>query len=167
PQTRVEPKGEPGVSQQVHAKLAGTWTVEKTFSLPNRPATKTVGEAVQTMTHGGRFLQCEVTFDGPAGKTTGTGVIGFDPATGRFTRVWYDSRQTKMSFRQSKSTFDGAKIVLEAVDVDGPPARQSRTETTLSADGGRIVHRQFNPGTDGSEHLLMELVLTRKPATRR
>jgi hypothetical protein len=82
--------------------------------------------------------------------------------------TWYDSRQTRRrSVRARASSSDGSTIDLEAVDVDGPPARKSRTETALSAGGGRIVYRQFNPCTDGNEHLLMELVLTRKPAPRR
>lgn len=166
PQSRVEPKGEPGVGQQFLARMAGIWDVEKTFSLPGRPATTTTGEAVQTMTHNGRFLTCEFTFNGATGKSTGTGVIGFDPASGLFTSVWYDSRQTKMSFRQSKAGFDGSKIVLEAAGVDGPPARKSRTETVLEADGNRIVHRQYNPTPDGKENLLMQLILTRKPAAK-
>lgn len=162
-----ERKGEPGVGQQFLSKLAGTWKVEKTLTLPGKLAVKTTGDAVHTMTHGGRFLQCEFTFDTSAGKTTGTGVIGFDSASGQFTSVWWDSRQTKMSFRQSKGKFDGSKILMQAVDVDGPPVRKSRTETSLSSDGGRIVHRQFNAGTDGSENLLMELILTRKLVDQR
>jgi len=43
----------------------------------------------------------DATFDGPGGKTTGTGLIGFEPETGKFTSVWIDSRQTRMSLRSA------------------------------------------------------------------
>ena len=48
----------------------------------------------------------------------------------------------------------------------GKDGRQSRTVTRLEEDGAKIVHRQYAVGPDGSERLVMELVMTRKPAAR-
>jgi hypothetical protein len=120
------------------------------------------------MVHGGRFLRSEFTFGSGKDATTGTGLIGFDPATGRFTSVWTDSRSTRMSVRQSRDKFDGEQIVLLGVAPDGGPVRPSRTVTKLEDNGKRIVHRQYSAAADGGgqERLVMELVLTRRAAAK-
>src|SRR5262252_869295 len=120
------------------------------------------GECRQTMIQDGRFLQSEFTFHAPAGKTTGLGLIGFEPETGKFTSVWVDSRQTRMSLRQSAEKFDGTQIVLFGKELDGKEGRRSKTVTKLEDDGKKIVHRQYGVNADGTERLVMELVLTKK-----
>jgi hypothetical protein len=118
------------------------------------------------MIHDGRFLQSEFVFDQGGRKTTGLGLTGFDPSTGRFTTVWTDSRQTRMSMRQSRDPFDGKQIVLFSKSLDddgkgkGPPP--SRTTSRLDEGGRKIVHRQFTSSADGSERVIMELEMTRK-----
>jgi hypothetical protein len=116
------------------------------------------------MIHGGRYLRSEFVFDGDSGKTTGTGLIGFEPETGQFTSVWIDSRRTGMSLRRSKDRFDGRQIVLQGAALQGAgDARKSRAVTRLEEDGARIVHRQYGDGPGGQERLVMELAMTRKP----
>jgi hypothetical protein len=162
PQSAVEPRSGPGVGQKFLEKFVGTWDVAKTFHPRSGDPVKIKGECVQTMIHGGRFLKSEFTFGEGASKTTGTGLIGFDPAQGIFTSVWTDSRQTRMSFRQGKEKFDGQEIVLHGQELGGREGRKSRTVTRLEDDGNTIVHRQFNTTPDGGERLLMELRLTRR-----
>ena len=71
-------------------------------------------------------------------KTTGLGIIGFEPESGRFTSFWVDSRQTRMSARQSREPFDGEKIVLYSHSLD-PAGKESRRSKTISLleDNGR------------------------------
>src|SRR5262249_11743978 len=99
-------------------------------------------------------------------EMTGLGIVGFEPESGHFTSVWIDSRQTKMSLRQSKDKFDGELIRLHSKSVGGEDkdARVSVTETRLAEDGQKIVHRQYNvvQGDNGKSRLVMELILTRK-----
>jgi hypothetical protein len=168
PQSAVEPRSQPGAGQKFLEKFVGEWDVVKLFFAPSGAALRTGGTCRQSMIHGGRFLQSDFTFGQGTKQTTGTGLIGFEPQTGRFTSVWVDSRQTKMSMRQSKDAFDGNEIVLHAKALGGDgKERQSRTITRLEDDGHRIVHRQYNATADGKERLLMELVLTRttRPGT--
>ena len=115
------------------------------------------------MIHGGQFLQSDSTFGTGSTKATGLGIIGFDPASGRFTSVWTDSRQTGMSFRQGREKFDGERIILYSEVLGGDTTgRQSKTVTELTDHEAKIVHRQFNLTANGPERLVMELVLTRK-----
>lgn len=171
PQASYEPRSAPGAGQEWLARLAGDFDVEKMFHPRDGGApTLSHGTCRQTMVHGGRFLQAEFTFaaaDGGAtgattGPTTGTGVIGFDPATGRFTSFWYDSRSTRFSVRQSEGALANDELVLwnRAVGEDGN-GRRSRTATHIDADGQHVQHRQWSVAADGSERLVMELLLAR------
>jgi hypothetical protein len=165
PQSAYEPRSGPGAGQKFMAKFVGDWAVVKTFHPRSGEPSRQMGTCKQTMEHEGRFLKSEFTFEQGDTKSTGTGLIGYETPNGPFTSVWIDSRQTKMSARAGKGPFDGKEIVLYsksfAEDAKGP-ARSSRTVTRLEDDGKKIVHRQYAIAADGSERLMMELVMTRK-----
>jgi hypothetical protein len=166
PQSSFEPRSNPGAGQQFLQKFVGDWDVAKTLHLRGDPIRMT-GECRQTMIHNGRFLQSEFVFERDGSKSTGTGLIGFEAETGKFTSVWTDSRSTRMSLRQSKDPFKGHEIVLYSgsLNADAKTMRQSRTVTRLEDNGNKIVHRQYAPGSDGKDRLFMELVMTRKAKT--
>lgn len=165
PQSSYEPRSKPGVGQQFLEKMVGDWEVTKTFYPRSGAPVITKGECRQTMIHGGRFLQSDFIFGQGESKVTGQGVIGYDSDKGLFTSVWTDSRSTRMSLRQSRDKFDGQEIVLlsQSLPANENDGRQSRTVTHLEDNGTKIVHRQYNPGNDGKERLIMELLMTRKP----
>ena len=164
PQSAYEPRSKPGEGQRFLQTFVGDWDVAKTFHPRSGEPVRQQGECRQAMIHGGRFLQSDFAFRHGDEKTTGTGLIGFDPATGLFTSVWVDSRSTRMSFRQGQEKFDGKQIVLygRSLGDEGKTGRVSRTVTRLEADGRRIVHRQYTVGEGGKERLVMELILTKK-----
>jgi hypothetical protein len=164
PQSEYEPRSMPGEGQKFLQKFVGDWEVVKTFHPRSGVPVRQEGECRQTLIHGGRFLQSQFAFRRGDEKTTGTGLIGFDPASGLFTSVWIDSRSTRMSFRQGQEKFDGKQIVLygRSLGDDGKKGRVSRTVTRLEDKGRRIVHRQYTSGEGGRERLVMELVLTKK-----
>ena len=163
-QSSYEPRSAPGDGQKFLASFVGQWEVTKTFYPRSGSPSVAKGLCTQTMINDGRFLKSEFVFHSDSGDTTGLGLIGFEPETGKFTSVWMDSRQTRMSIRQSKEAFNGREIVLfsKSLDDNGKPARQSRTVTQLEVQSNRIVHRQYSISSDGSERLVMELVMIRK-----
>jgi hypothetical protein len=164
PQSRYEPQSGPGAGQKYLEGFVGDWDVTKTFYPQTGEPARAPGTCRQTMIHDHRFLQSEFVFDQSGRKTTGLGLTGFDRSSGRFTTVWTDARQTRMSFRQSREPFDGKQIVLfsRALDEDSERFPPSRTVTRLEDNGRKIVHRQFNAGPDGKERVIMELIMTRK-----
>jgi hypothetical protein len=168
PQSTFEPRSKPGAGQKFLEKFVGDWDVVKTFHPRAGDPVQAKGECRQTMIHEGRFLCSEFVFQQGDNKTTGTGMIGFEPETETFTSAWTDSRSTRMSLRQSQGKFDGKEIVLYSASLkDGAKdARRSQTVTRLEDEGRKIVHRQYNAGTDGKERLIMELVMTRKPSKK-
>jgi hypothetical protein len=172
PQASYEPNSRPGAGQTYLESFVGDWDVTKVFHPRSGQPVRTTGTCRQAMIHDGRFLQSEFVFEQGGRKTTGLGLVGFEPSTGHFTSVWTDSRQTRMSLRKSREPFDGKQIVLFSRSLDeesgrnpGPPP--SRTVSRIEDDGRRIVHRQFNAGPYGQERLIMELVMTRKGDTPR
>jgi hypothetical protein len=164
PQAPFEPRSSPGAGQKFLDKLAGDWEVAKSlFIRPGAPARMT-GTCHQEMINGGRFLRSEFVFDHDGTRATGLGIIGFEPESGKFTSVWTDSRQTRMSLRQSQEPFNGREIVLYGRSLDderrGP--NRSRTVTHLEDDGRKLIHRQYVIREGSKERLIMELVMTRK-----
>jgi hypothetical protein len=167
-QNAYEPKTTPGAGQVLLAQFAGDWDVEKTFFPAKGDPVKTRGECRQTMIQNGHFLQSDFTFfDKDGGKSTGTGISGFDAKTNRFTTVWYDSRQTTMSIRQSDGTFDGKNIVLYATALDPDrPGRRTVARAHLEDNGRFLLHRHFLIDDSGNERMMIELRMTRKAAAK-
>jgi hypothetical protein len=167
PQSTYEPRSNPGIGQKFLEKLVGDWEVAKTFYPRSGEPARSRGECRQTMIHEGRFLQSDFVFQQPDGKkSTGLGIIGFEAETGKFTSFWTDSRSTRLSIRQSEDKFNGEEIVLfsKSLDPNAKEARRSRTVTRLEDNGRKLIHRQYTPGPDGQERLVMELLMTRKAA---
>lgn len=164
PLATFEPRSSPGAGQKFLETFAGDWSVTKTFFPRSGEPVRSEGRCHQAMIHDGRFLQSDFVFQQGGRKSTGLGIIGFEPDSGRFTSFWTDSRQTRMSVRQSREPFDGRQIVLysRSLEADGKEERRSRTVSRLEDGGRKLVHRQYALGPAGEERLVMELVMTRE-----
>jgi len=167
-QNQYEPPNAPGAGQKLLAQFAGDWEVVKTFYPRSGQPIVTKGECRQQMVEDGKFLQSNFTFFNPDGsRTTGTGISGFDSRTNRFTTVWFDSRQTTMSIRQSDGTFDGRNIVLWATPLDPDhPGRKTVARAHLEQDGRILDYRHFLIDSQGKERMIFELRMTRKTARK-
>jgi hypothetical protein len=167
PQSSYEPRSKPGDGQKFLERFVGEWDVVKTFYPRSGNPAKAEGACKQTMIHEGRFLQSDFVFEQNGQKTTGLGVIGYEPDTGKFTSVCTDSRSTRLSIRQSEAKFNGTEIVMFSKSIEGNDKRRSRTVTHLEDQGAKIIHRQFTAAEDGKGRLVMELVMTRKAEKRK
>ena len=161
---QYEPPNATGAGQKLLAQFAGDWDLVKTFFPMNGKPNVTKGECKQYMIQGGKFLQSDFTFFNADGsKSTGTGISGFDSRTNRFTTVWFDSRQTTMSIRQSDGTFDGKNIVLWTTPLEPDhPERKTVARAHLEEDGRVLLHRHFTIDDKGAERMVIELRMTRK-----
>jgi len=164
PQKTFEPRSSPGSGQKLLEKFTGDWSVTKTFYPRSGEPIRAEGRCRQVMIHDGRFLQSDFVFQQGGKQTSGLGIIGFEPESGRFTSFWTDSRQTRISVRQSQDGFDGKQIVLysRSLEADGNDARRSKTVTRLENEGRKLVHRQYALGPGGDERLMMDLVMTKE-----
>jgi hypothetical protein len=166
-QNSYEPRGGTGAGQKLLSEFAGEWDVVKTFFPAKGEPVQTRGTCTQKMVRDGHFLESDFTFfEKDGSKSTGTGISGFDPKTNRFTTVWYDSRQTTFSIRQSDGTFDGKEIVLHATNLDPDrPGRRTVARAHLEDNGRVLLHRHFLIDDAGKERMMIELRMTRKSAT--
>ncbi len=168
PQSKVEPRSAPGAGQKYLERFVGEWEVAKAVFPRVGDPSRMRGTCRQSLIQGGRFLQSEFIFGDGDRKTTGLGLIGFEPDTGLFTSVWIDSRQTRMSHRKSRDRFDGEQIVLYSESLgEAKESRRSKTVSRLEDGDARLLHRQYNLGPGGEERLFMELVMTRASASAR
>src|SRR3954471_11001614 len=85
PQSSFEPRSGPGEGQKYLQRFVGTWDVTKTFYPRSGQPSVAKGDCVQTMINDGRFLKSDFTFHAENGDTTGMGLIGFEPDSGKFT----------------------------------------------------------------------------------
>ncbi len=161
---QYEPPSGAGAGQKLLAQFVGDWDVVKTFFPANGKPIVSKATCKQYMVQDGKFLQSDFTFSNPDGsQSTGTGISGFDPKTNRFTTVWYDSRQTTMSIRQSDGTFDGRNIILWGTALDPErPGRKTVARAHLEEDGRVLLHRHFLIDDKGNERMMIELRMTRK-----
>src|SRR5262249_17432415 len=136
-----EPRSAPGAGQKFLAKFVGEWEVAKTFYPRSGQPSRMKGECRQTLQHDGRFLQSEFVFEQNGVKSTGTGIIGYEADSGKFTSVWIDSRRTAMSMRRSEAPFKGDEIILygAALGDDRAQTRRTRTVTRLEEGAARSV----------------------------
>lgn len=162
-QNQYEPPNAPGTGQKLLAQFVGEWTVEKRFFPMHGEPNASKGTCKQTMVEDGKFLESDFTFVNHDGtQSTGRGISGFDSKSNRFTTVWFDSRQTTMSIRQSDGSFDGKNIVLWATALDPDhPGRKTVARAHLEEDGRVLLHSHFLVESDGTERLMLELRLTR------
>ena len=161
---QYEPANGPGAGQKLLAQFAGDWDFVQTFFPANGKPLVTKRMCKQYMIQDEKFLQSDFTFFNADGtKSTGTGISGFDSQTNRFTTVWFDSRRTAMSIRQSDGTFDGKNIVLWATPLDSEHAGRKSVARAHLADNGRVlIHRHFLIDDQGKERMIFELRMTRK-----
>jgi opacity protein-like surface antigen len=163
-QNQYEPPNAAGAGQKLLAQLTGDWEVAKTFFPSNGKQIVKNGTCKQYMVQDGKFLQSDFTFLNPDGtRSTGAGISGFDPKTNRFTTVWYDSRQTTMSIRQSDGTFDGKNIVLWSTPLDPDrPGRKTVVRAHLEEGGRLLLYRHFLIDDKADERMVFEIRMTRK-----
>jgi hypothetical protein len=77
--------------------------------------------------------------------------------------VWFDSRRTEISIRQSDGTFDGKNIVLYSTSLDREHAGRKTVARGHLEDGGRVLlYRHFLINNQGKERVMFELRMTRK-----
>lgn len=162
--SQYEPPNAPGAGQALLAQFAGDWDMVQTFFPRSGQPIVTKGTCRQRMIHDGKFLESDFTFFSADGtKSTGTGISGFDSRSNRFTTVWFDSRRTTMSIRQSDGTFDGKNIVLWSTSLDpDDPGRKTVARAHLEQNGKILVYGHFLIDDKGNERKIFEMRLTRK-----
>lgn len=160
---QYEPGNGPGAGQKLLAQFTGNWSVVNTFYPAKGEPRVSKGTCKQYMIMDGKFLESDFTFFSADGKkSTGRGISGFDSKTNRFTTVWFDSRRTEMSIRQSDGTFDGKNIVLWSALNPDDPGRKTVARGHLEKNGHVLVYAHYLIGPDKKERMMFQMLMTRQ-----
>lgn len=163
--TQYEPPNRAGIGQVYLARMVGNWTfVDNFYPLRGGKPIVSTGTCKQFMIQGGMFLESDFTFHHANGsKTTGMGISGFSPSTGKFTTVWLDNQRTEMSIRQSPKKFDGKTIVLYAQQLDREhPGRVTFARAYLADHDKILYYNHYYMGPDHKPHMMFQIKMTRQ-----
>jgi hypothetical protein len=131
---------------EILARDAGTWDAEVSIN-PGGGAPPIASRGVSTsrMTCGGRWLVTD--FQNETGFE-GHGVVGYDPARGRYVSTWVDNMRSFLVI--TTGTWDAARRVMtfhSEATIGGKQVRWREETETVGDD--RRVFRQYFPGPDG------------------
>jgi hypothetical protein len=160
PETAV-PK--PGPHHVHLAKAAGTWdaTVEF-FGPPGTPIQVSKGVEVNTLDSGGLWLVTDFKGQWEGQPFHGHGLLGYDPAKGRYTSVWADSMSPAMM--ASEGACDGTGRI-RTMTSEGPDMQGKMTTWRMVSEDKDATTRIFTmstPGPDGKDQVAMKITYKRR-----
>ena len=149
------PKEDP---MAVLAMEAGTWDADITFPNAEPGKQKAKGVQVNRLRSGGMWIINEFSVDGTPYE--GTGIWGYDRASGRYSGIWTDNNDQKI--RLDDGRWDpAARTMTWSADVAQPDGRHARYLFTEEFKGDT---RLFNMValTRKGEVPLVSMVFTRR-----
>ena len=142
-QKTFEPRSSPGAGQRSSRSSQGTGASRRLFILGRR-AQPCGGQCHQFMIHDGRFLQSDFVFQEGGKKTTGLGIIGFEPESGTFTSFWTNSRRRGCRCGRARN---GLTADRSSCTAGRSTQRQGRTARRQSPGSRTRVANWFTAST--------------------
>jgi len=163
-QTVMEQYMVPGPEHKRLAEFVGEWNCKALMWMePGGEPMETVGEAVNRLILGGRYLYSEYTSTFMGQPFNGIGITGYDRFNGKYVSMWIDTLSTGMYL--SAGTYGAGDNPAEDFGVmdDYLAGGQVkvRNVTTL-IDHNTHKFDMYITGPDGKEFKNMEMVYTRK-----
>jgi hypothetical protein len=153
----------PGENHKVLEAWVGTWNADiKMWMAPGAEAMLSKGTGVFKIIYGGRFLQGEFTGDWMGQPFLGTEIMGYDNVQKKFVGFWVDNSSTW--FMTSTGSYDKAKKAFHMTSTMlDPITGKSKTEreVTTFETPDKVLAQSFEPGPDGKEFKMMEIVYTK------
>ena len=148
PAAAVAQAPEPPKGLDVMAMHAGTWDADITFPSqdPAKPDGKAKGVIKTTLRSNGTVVLDEFSVDGTPYQ--GTGMWGYDRATGRYTGVWQDNNDQHM--RIDDGMWNAAKKTM------------TWSSDTVTAGGGHMVTVMTTTFESDTVRTFENVALTRK-----
>ena len=153
----------PGENHKLLEAWVGTWKADiKMWMAPGAEPMLSKGTAVFKMIYGGRYLQGEFTGDWMGQPFTGMELMGYDNVQKKFIGFWIDNGSTWFmtsvgTVDKDKKTFRMSGTMLDP--MTGKPKTEHSVATFETPD--KVVDQAFEPGPDGKEFKMMEIVYMR------
>ncbi len=155
----------PGEHHRLLGKMAGEWTTAVKYRMnPEVEVAESTGTCERKWILGKRFLLEE--FDGGmlGLPFRALAIYGYDAFDKKYTSVWVDTTSTAMTTSQGTCRKQCELIAFTGQHADPwtGTKRPSRGVTRFISDQ-RHVLELYEPGPDGKEFKVLEIVYTRKP----
>jgi hypothetical protein len=156
-----EAAGTAGAEHALLADTAGSYKLTITmWHAPGAPPETTEGTAERTMTLGGRVLEEKVASSMMGAPFEGLGRTGYDNVRKTYWSTWTDSMSTALSVMHGTIAEDGSST-FEGEFVDPPTGGTKAVRIEGRMDGDKEVLEFYEPGPDGTEVKVMEIVYER------
>ncbi|MFH0982215.1 MAG: DUF1579 domain-containing protein [Planctomycetota bacterium] len=154
----------PGEHHKLLGKMAGSWNLSVKYWMNSElPAVESKGTCTRKWILGNRFVLEE--FDGGnlALPFQGMAIYGYDSFEQKYTSVWVDTMSTAIT--TNTGTCQEPCDVITFVGRHGDPwsgtKKLSRGVTRFVSDNQHVLEF-YEPGSDGKEFKVLEIVYTRK-----
>lgn len=158
---------QPGPEHEAMKKIAGTWDAAvKMFEPGSDKAEESKGTMVNTLIHGGRYIQMDYKGEMMGGPFTGSGVWGYDNVNKQYVSTWVDNWSTGIMVMTG--TYDAATKTytshgeMSMAMPDGTATKMKQREVVKILSDDKHVMEMYGPGPDGKEMKMMEITYTRK-----
>ncbi len=159
----------PGKMHEHLASSVGVWHGENTiWMFPGAEPVKSESISKITSMMDGRYIQCEMSGEMLGmGPYSGLALYGFDNVSGKFVSTWLDNMGTGMAHGTGELSGDGKTLTWLYTfncPITKKPATLREVETVTGVDAKKLEMWAADPKT-GKEFKMMEIELTRKPAS--
>jgi len=161
--------GKPGPMHEWMRQCEGTWTTTTREMGMDGKWTESKGECVNTMIHGGRFMEINFKGESHSQPYLGRGVMGYNNVDKRFESVWYDSMSSSIMVLNGEADKDGKVLTLKGKFTDPADGQIKDFREVMTIESKDRHHSDFYmsmPGPDGKpmEMKIMEITYTKGKA---
>ena len=155
---------EPNAHHQQLLGFVGSWEIiSRVWMSPGQAPVETKGSAEKHMVLGGRFLQENFTGTMMATPFVGQGLTGYDNAKKRYVSIWVDTLSTAVLCSEGTMAADDKQLVLTGSGFDPATGQDKSFLQVIHIDSNQSHSFEwFEPGADGKETKLFEVIYTRK-----
>lgn len=154
----------PGPEHKRLDEFVGEWAVKSVMWMePGAEPMETVGEAVNRLILGGRYLYSEYTSSFMGQPFNGVGITGYDRYKKAYVSIWVDNFSTGIYASEGAYAPDASPAEDFGILDDfmtGARLKMRHVTTFIDTDTHRF--EMYMTGPDGKEFKQMEMVYTRK-----
>lgn len=151
--------------REVIALEAGVWDAVITSppKVPGGSPTKATGVQANELRSGGLWMLNRMSVNG--GPYEGTGIWGYDAATGRYKGAWVDNGNARIRMDDGRWDPESSTMTWTA-EVERAGGRRLRMRATSTFSGNMRIYRSYAV-TEIGEAPLSTVVFTKRPASAR
>lgn len=153
----------PGWAHEMLAKSEGEWTADiSMWMAPGTEPTKSIGESVNKMILGGRYLQSTYKSNIMGMEMNGFAIEGYDNALGKFVNIWIDNMGTGIMYMEGIYDKETKTVNYEGEMVNPTMKGKMKVRETYQFVDENTSKMEMFAVTPEGDFKTMEIVFSRK-----